>query len=195
MEPVTAILNLATAMKVTLRQWQDSDFAPFAALNADPEVMRYFPSLLTCEASDAMAARQRGLIETRGWGLWAVDVDGEFAGFTGLSVPRFEAAFTPCVEIGWRFAREFWGRGIAREAATLALHHGFSELGLAEIVSFTARVNERSWRLMERLGFVRDLHGDFLHPNIPAEHELSCHVLYRKQAAAGLIRTGTRMRL
>lgn len=169
-------------MKIILRQWRDTDFAPFAALNADPEVMRYFPSPLTREESDDIATRQRALIDSQGWGLWAVDVDGVFAGFTGLSVPKFEATFTPCVEIGWRLAREYWGRGIAREAAALALRYGFSELRLTEIVSFTARVNERSWRLMERLGFIRDLHGDFLHPRIPIGHELSYHVLYRKRA-------------
>ena len=111
-----------------------------------------------------------------------MDVDGVFAGFTGLAVPAFEAAFTPCVEIGWRLAREHWGRGIAYEAAKQALHHAFAELHLPEVLSFTARVNERSRRLMERLGLVRDLHGDFLHPRIPEGHELSPHVLYRARA-------------
>ena len=169
-------------MKVSLRQWTDWDLVPFAAMNADPEVMHYFPSPLTREQSDALAQRQRELIERRGWGLWAVDVDGEFAGFTGLAVPAFEAPFTPCVEIGWRLARAHWGRGIAHEAAKQALHHAFAELHLPEVLSFTARVNDRSRRLMERLGLVRDLAGDFLHPRIPEGHELSHHVLYRAQA-------------
>jgi len=169
-------------MKVSLRQWKDTDLAPFAAMNADPDVMRCFPSPLTREQSDALAQRQRGLIETRGWGLWAVDVDDVFAGFTGLAVPAFEAEFTPCVEIGWRLAREHWGRGIAYQAAKQALRHAFAELHLPEVVSFTAQVNERSRRLMERLGMERDLHGDFLHPRIPEGHELSPHVLYRARA-------------
>ncbi len=169
-------------MKVGLRQWKDSDLVPFAAMNADSEVMRYFPSPLTREQSDALAQRQQELIENRGWGLWVVDVDGMFAGFTGLAVPAFEAAFTPCVEIGWRLAREHWGRGIAHEAAQQALHHAFAELHLPEVLSFTARVNDRSRRLMERLGLVRDVHGDFLHPRIPEGHELSQHVLYRARA-------------
>ena len=169
-------------MKVSLRQWQNSDLAPFAALNADPEVMRYFLCPLTREQSDALARRQRELIAHQGWGLWAVDVDGEFAGFTGLAVPTFEAPFMPCVEIGWRLAREYWGRGVAYEAAQQALHHAFAELHLPEVLSFTAAMNDRSRRLMERLGLVRDLHGDFLHPRIPDGHELSRHVLYRAKA-------------
>ena len=166
-------------MTVSLRQWKDSDLAPFTALNADREVMRYFPSPLTREQSDFFVLRQRELIERQGWGLWVVDVDGAFAGFTGLAVPTFAAAFTPCVEIGWRLAREYWGRGIAHEAAKQALHHAFAELHLSEVVSFTARVNDRSRRLMERLGMVRDLQADFLHPRIPEGHELAEHVLYR----------------
>ncbi len=171
--------NNQREMNVSLRQWKEADLAPFAVINSDPEVMRYFPCPLTREQSDALALRQRGLIKSRGWGLWAIDVDGEFAGFTVLAVPAFEAAFTPCVEIGWRLAREHWGRGIAFEAAKQALRHAFAELHLAEVVSFTAKVNERSWRLMERLGMEPDPGGDFLHPRIPAGHELSYHVLYR----------------
>ena len=169
-------------MTVRLRQWKDTDFEPFAALNADPEVMRFFPKPLTREQSDTLAMRQRELIEQQGWGLWAVEVDGVFAGFTGLAVPTFDAAFTPCVEIGWRLAPEYWRQGIAYAAAQQALCYGFDELHLLEVVSFTARVNERSWRLMERLGFVQDRKGEFAHPRLPAGHELSHHVLYRKRA-------------
>jgi RimJ/RimL family protein N-acetyltransferase len=168
-------------MAVSLRQWKDSDLEPFAVINRDGQVMRYFPATLTREQSDALALRQRELIAQRGWGLWAVDVDGSFAGFTGLAVPTFEAAFTPCVELGWRLAREFWGRSIAYNAALLALDYAFTVLRLTEVVSFTAEVNTRSRRLMERLGFARDFQGDFLHPRIPQGHELRHHVLYRKQ--------------
>jgi RimJ/RimL family protein N-acetyltransferase len=105
-----------------------------------------------------------------------------FAGFTGLAVPRFEAAFTPCVEAGWRLRREFWGRGIAFRAALQALEFGFSTLGLPEVVSFTAALNVRSRRLMERLGFTRDPSDDFDHPAVPDGHKLRRHVLYRKMA-------------
>lgn len=166
---------------VAIRQWREADREPFAALNADLDVMRYFPAPLSREESDALVERQRTLIDARGWGLWAVEVDGAFAGFTGLAVPSFETSFTPCVEIGWRIARNFWGQSVAYRAARLALSYGFDELKLAEIVSFTAAVNSRSIRLMERLGFTRDLHGEFFHPRIDRGHELSRHVLYRKR--------------
>lgn len=175
-------------MNVILRQWRDSDLAPFVALNSDPEVMRYFPAALTAEQCHAFLQRQRELIATRGWGLWAVEADGAFAGFTGLSVPTFEAPFMPCVEVGWRLAREFWGRSIGYQAAQQALEYGFGPLGLAEVVSFTAEVNHRSRRLMERLGLEHDRAGDFLHPRIPETHELCRHVLYRRSGGAAVKR-------
>lgn len=152
-------------------------------MNRDPEVMRYFPSLLTREQSEASLVRQRDLIDQRGWGLWALDVHGAFAGFVGLAIPNFEAAFMPCVEVGWRLRREYWGRGIAYRAALQALEYGFTVLKLNELVSFTAAVNVRSRRLMERLGFVHDALGDFNHPAIYEGHELCRHVLYRLTTA------------
>jgi RimJ/RimL family protein N-acetyltransferase len=167
--------------QITLRQWRDSDVAPYAAMNADPEVMRYFPSLLSREQSNASLARQRSLIEQRGWGLWALDVDGVFAGFTGLAIPGFEARFMPCVEADWRLRREYWGRGVAYRGALQALEYGFNILKLPEIVSFTAAVNAPSRRLMERLGFIHDTASDFDHPSIPEGHELRNHALYRKK--------------
>lgn len=164
---------------VSLRQWRDSDLEPYADMNRDPEVMRFFPSVLDRAHSQASLERQRRFIAERGWGLWAVEVDGAFAGFTGLAVPGFEAPFTPCVEIGWRLRREFWGRSIAYRAARQALEYGFGVLHLPELVSFTAVVNLRSRRLMERLGLIRDPQGDFDHPTIAAGHPLRRHVLYR----------------
>jgi RimJ/RimL family protein N-acetyltransferase len=170
---------------VTLRQWLDTDLEPYAAMNADPEVMRYFPSRLSREQSEASLVRQRALIAERGWGMWVVDVDNAFAGFTGLSLPGFEAPFMPCVEIGWRLRREYWGRSIAYEAALQALDYGFSRLRLAEIVSFTAAVNAPSRRLMQRLGFIHDVSSDFDHPSISEGHDLRHHVFYRKKAPLG----------
>jgi RimJ/RimL family protein N-acetyltransferase len=167
---------------VVLRPWKDDDLEPYAAMNADPEVMRYFPAPLSQEESAASFERLRRGIKERGLGLWAVDVDGVFAGFTGLNVPSFSAPFTPCTEIGWRFRREYWGRGLAMRAARQALRYGFETLRLAEIVSFTARINVRSWKLMERLGFERDAAGDFDHPALPEGHILRPHVLYRMQS-------------
>jgi RimJ/RimL family protein N-acetyltransferase len=167
---------------VSLRQWRESDLELLAAMNADPEVMRYFPALVSLEQSKAWLARQRGLIEERGWGLWALDVNGSCAGFVGLAVPQFQASFTPCVEAGWRIRREYWGRGIAYQGARQALDYGFNVLKLREIVSFTATINLRSRRLMERLGFEHDSAGDFNHPSLADGHELQPHVLYRKRA-------------
>ena len=164
---------------VVLRQWSDADLIPYAAMNADPEVMRHFPAMLTAEESAASLERLRRGIDLRGWGIWAVEVNNELAGFTGLSVPNFEAPFMPCTEIGWRFRREFWGRGIATRAAREALRYGFDTLKLLEIVSFTATSNTRSQLLMQRLGFERDLDGDFDHPAVPIEHPVRRHVLYR----------------
>jgi RimJ/RimL family protein N-acetyltransferase len=165
--------------RLLLRGWREADLEPFAALNADPEVMRYFPATMSRQESDALAARASAWLTERGWGLWAVDRDGEFLGFTGLAVPRFEAHFTPAVEIGWRFARSAWGSGYATEAATAVLRFAFEELRLNEVVSFTAVENRRSRAVMERIGMVRDPAGDFEHPAVPESSQLRRHVLYR----------------
>lgn len=166
---------------VYLRQWQDRDLPRFAEMNADPEVMRYFLKPLSVEESSAAMDRFGAGIAERGWGLWAVEVEGEFAGFTGLSVPGFVADFTPCIEIGWRFRREYWGRGIAYAAARQAEAFAFVQLGLPELVSFTTESNLLSRRLMERLGFSRNPTEDFAHPLVPEGHPLIHHVLYRKK--------------
>ena len=146
MTPSTPVI-IETA-RLRLRPWRDADLEPFAALNADPRVMEFFPNLLSREESDVRAARIRNNFDRDGYGLWAVEVPevAPFIGFVGLSATPFEAHFTPCVEIGWRLACEHWGRGYASEAATAALDFGFGELGLAEIVSFTSTVNHRSMR-------------------------------------------------
>ena len=167
--------------RLLLRHWRPADRAPFAALNADPRVMEYFPSVLSREESDRLAARIEAGIATRGFGLWAVEVPGvtPFAGFVGLSVPGFEASFTPCVEIGWRLAAEHWGHGYATEGARAALAFAWETLGLDAVVAFTAVDNLRSRRVMGRLGMRRDPAEDFDLPEIPAGHPLRRHVLYR----------------
>lgn len=178
-----AITSLRTP-RLVLRAWRESDLAPFAALNADPRVMEHFPSVLTRAESDALVARLNAAIEQRGFGFWAVEVQAseQLVGFVGLSVPSFEAHFTPCVEIGWRIAFEHWGKGIATEGARASLDAAFRELGLAEVVSFTATTNERSMRVMERLGMRHDEREDFDHPALPEGHALRRHVLYRIRA-------------
>jgi RimJ/RimL family protein N-acetyltransferase len=171
-------------LRLRLRQWRTEDLEPFAALNADPEVMRYFPATLDRRQSDALAEREAIAIGSRGWGLWAVEVVDEapFIGFVGLAEPSFQAHFTPAVEVGWRLAREHWGKGYATEAAREALRFGFDELGLEEIVSFTTVYNRPSRRVMERLGMSHDPADDFDHPNVPAGSPLRPHVLYRLTA-------------
>ena len=143
--------------------------------------MEHFPATLSRAESDAFAERIRADMDERDFGLWAVEVPGitSFAGFTGLAVPRFEAHFAPCVEVGWRIAREHWGRGYAPEAARAALAHAFGVLGLDEIVSFTAVGNLRSRRVMEKLGMTHDPADDFEHPSLAPGHPLRRHVLYR----------------
>lgn len=164
-----------------LRQWRASDRTAFAALNADPVVMRHFPALLTREESDAMAERFESAIAERGWGLWAMEIPGvtEFAGFVGLNEPNWTAHFTPCVEVGWRLAADMHGTGYATEAARTAIAFGFENLFLTEIVALTIPDNIPSRRVMEKLGMVRDVDGDFDHPRIERGHRTSRHVLYR----------------
>ena len=168
-----------TGPRVVLRQWEDEDLAAFTAMNADDRVMQFFPKKLSLEESREFLVRLRNGIEERGWGLWAVEIDGELAGLTGLARPTFEARFTPCTEIGWRFRVKFWGQGYATEAARLALLFAFSTLQLEEVVSFTARINLRSVNVMQRLGMVHDREEDFDHPKLPDGHPLQRHVLYR----------------
>jgi RimJ/RimL family protein N-acetyltransferase len=177
---MSARRELATE-RLRLRRWRSEDLAPFAALNADPRVMEYFPALLEPAESDALAARIDAHFDAHGFGLWAVEVPSvaPFAGFVGLALARFAAPFTPCVEVGWRLAAEHWGRGYAREGARAALDFAFAELGLDEVVSFTAVANRRSRRVMEAIGMIRDPADDFDHPGLPAGHPLERHVLYR----------------
>lgn len=175
--------TLATE-RLVLRRWLESDRAPLANLNADPEVMRHFLRPLSREESDAFVDRIEARFEERGYGLWAVErrEDGAFLGFTGLAYQTFEAPFTPCVEVGWRLDRFAWGHGYASEAAREALRFGFDEARLDEIVSFTSSGNVASVRVMERIGMHRDPAGDFDYPNVPAGHPLRRHVLYRLRA-------------
>ena len=167
--------------RLRLREWRDEDLTAFAALNADPEVMRYFPAVQTRAESDAGVARARALESTNGFSFRAAELraTGEFVGMIGLNAPMWSAHFTPCVEIGWRLARPHWRQGLALEGARASLAFGFDEVGLGQIVSCTVPENAPSRALMERLGFVHDVHGDFDHPRIPEYSPRRRHVLYR----------------
>jgi RimJ/RimL family protein N-acetyltransferase len=172
---------IITTKRLRLRGWQDADLEPFAVLNADTQVMEFFVRTLERNQSDAFAQWAHTKLIERGFGLWAVEAPGitPFLGYVGLAEPAFQAEFTPCVEIGWRLAREHWGKGYATEAAIAVIDYAFEDLALSDILSFTAQGNLRSRRVMERLGMRHHPSEDFDHPSIPTGHPLRRHVLYR----------------
>lgn len=167
--------------RVLLRRWRDADREPFARMNADPVVMEHFPARLSKQESDRMIDNIEARFARHGFGLWAAELRAttEFIGFIGLAIPRFQAAFTPCVEIGWRLDAEHWGKGLATEGAQAVVRHAFEVLRLNEVVSFTVPANLPSRRVMEKLGMTHDPRDDFDHPNLPPGHPLLRHVLYR----------------
>ena len=170
--------------RLYLRQWQASDFEIFAAMNADPEVMKYFPKLLSAKVSDIIASKCQQLIEDNGWGFWALSLkegsnkNDAFIGFVGLNQTHADMSFAPCVEIAWRLRKEFWGQGYATEAARASLDFAFSELALEEVVAFTAVINKRSQLLMKRIRMT-DTQNNFYHPALESNHLLAEHVLYK----------------
>lgn len=167
--------------RLLLRRWRDSDREPFARINRDPAVMEFFPAPLSADESSAMFDRIESHFEQYGFGLWAAELreTGDFIGYIGLAVPRFVAAFTPCIEIGWRLDAARWGTGLATEGARAVVRHAFDVLHLDELVSLTVPANLRSRRVMEKLGMTHDPSEDFDHPMMPAGHPLRRHVLYR----------------
>jgi RimJ/RimL family protein N-acetyltransferase len=167
--------------RLILRRWTPEDLAPFAELNADAVVMEHMQRTLTRAESDAFARRIEGEFDECGFGLWAVEVrdTASFVGYVGLHRVPFRASFTPAVEVGWRLSRHHWGHGYATEAAREAVRYGYDDVGLREIVSFTTPGNVASWRVMERLGMVRDETSDFDHPEVPEGHRLRRHIFYR----------------
>jgi ribosomal-protein-alanine N-acetyltransferase len=167
--------------RLLLRRWQDSDREPFAAMNADPRVMEFFPSTLTREESDRLIDDIESHFDNRGFGLFATELKSERAliGFIGLHVASFQAHFTPCVEIGWRIATPYWGKGLATEGSREVIRFAFEWLRLESLVSFTVPENVASRRLMEKLGMTHDPAEDFDHPRLPPGHRLRRHVLYR----------------
>jgi RimJ/RimL family protein N-acetyltransferase len=182
---VTHMPQLRTE-RLLLRRWRPGDLPSFAALNADPDVMEHLPARLSSAESAALIERFELGFETDGYGLWAVELPGEAdcIGFVGLSPVDFDVFFAPAVEVGWRLARSFWGRGLATEGARAALAFGFEECDLPEIVSFTAEGNRRSRAVMERLGMRRNPQEDFDHPLLAAGNPLRRHVLYRLDRAS-----------
>lgn len=170
--------------RLLLRQWRPADLAPWAAMNADPEVRRYFPDVLTREQSEASAALFQARIEARGWGWWAVEVaaTGEFAGMAGLD-PVDEGMRFGGVEAGWRLARSAWGQGYATEAGRAVVGFAFGTLGLAEVLAVTTAVNQRSRAVMRRLGMAHEPAYDFEDMAVP-DGPLRRNVVYRLAAGA-----------
>lgn len=166
--------------RLCLRQWRKTDLKPFAQMNSSKDVMEYFPKLLSIEESNAMVSKYQALIEERGWGICAVNLKDSdtFIGSAGLNQPQYDLPFNPCIEIGWRLRKEFWGYGYATEAANACLKFAFEELKLDEVVSFTAKINKRSQRVMERLK-MKNTRNNFYHPALEITDPLAEHVLYK----------------
>lgn len=168
--------------RLVLRRWQERDRTTFYAHCSDPEVMRYFPALMTREDVDAAIARQDGFADTHGYCFWVVEerASGQMLGFCGLKPGAEGTPLEGAVEIGWRFGKEHWGKGFAKEAALASLEWGFTNLPVARIGAITSPPNTRSWGLMERLGMVRAFDQDFDHPAVSDESRLKRHITYWK---------------
>jgi RimJ/RimL family protein N-acetyltransferase len=180
-------MTMLETPRLLLRPWQNSDREAFHRMTADPRVMEFFASPLSRAESDATIDRIQAHFAQHGFGLFAAELraTGEFIGFVGLSRVPFEAHFTPCVEIDWTIAAAHWNQGLATEGARACLRCAFEELALAEVVAFTVPANQRSRRVMEKLGMAHDPADDFDHPHLPEGHPLRRHVLYR----AGLLQS------
>ncbi len=155
--------------RLVLRSWADDDIEPFSAMCSDDEVMRFFPSTMSREECVDMVAAIGERFAANGFGLWAVEHESQFIGYVGLNLtgPAFTVPFAPCHEVGWRLARDAWGKGFATEAAQESLRIGFEEFGLDIIYSWTTGANLRSENVMRRLGMTRRTDLDFDHPGTP----------------------------
>jgi ribosomal-protein-alanine N-acetyltransferase len=175
-----SLSNVLKTQRLLLRQWQPSDLLPFQQMNADADVMQYFPKTLNKKESDELVDKAKALIEKNGWGFWALEVieTREFIGFTGLHSPSDELPFSPCIEVGWRLTKTHWKQGYATEAATAALDFAFQYLSVDNIVSFTTVGNKASRGVMNKLG-MENTQQNFMHPAIPEHHPLREHVLYK----------------
>jgi RimJ/RimL family protein N-acetyltransferase len=172
--------------RLLLRRWREADFAPFRALNADAHVMRFFAGPQDAEASDATGGRLMAFADTARLGPWAVEVPGEaaFIGFMGCWPTRPNLPFAPAIEIGWRIARPFWGRGYAPEAGRAALRDAFDRTGVGEVLAYATHANEPSLHVMRKLGMSYSSGEDFTHFTFPADHPHARHVVYRIAADA-----------
>jgi len=167
--------------RLMLRTWEEADAEAYFQINQDPKVIACLRGPLTMAEVNAFIVKMNRQQEEHGFTLWVTELktNGEMLGFIGLNYPDWSAHFMPAVEVGWRLGSQYWGQGYATEGAKAALSYGFKNCGLREIVSFTVPANVRSIRVMEKIGLVRDVNDDFIHPQLPADHRLSQHILYR----------------
>ena len=179
-----------TTERLVLRPWRDEDVEAFATINADPRIGEHLGGAHSRARSEELAGRVHRHFDQHGFGFWVVELadTDDVAGFVGLQHVTFEAPFSPTVEVGWRLAHRYWGRGYAIEAARASLDYGFGELAFPEIVAFTVPANLRSQRVMERLGMTRDPADDFDHPARPVGDPWRRHVLYRITQSAWISR-------
>lgn len=170
--------------RLILRPWSDEDRETYFYINQDPKVVEFLPGPLTKKQVQEFISSANNHFNIHGYTLWATELkeSGELIGFIGLHDLDWLAPFTPAIEVGWRLRSKHWGRGYATEGAKASLNYGFDKCGLKEIISiisFTVPANERSIRVMEKIGMQRDWQGDFAHPKLPPNHRLSKHILYR----------------
>ena len=167
--------------RLILRNWKQNDIEPFAILNSDPRVCEFLPNVLSQEETLSSVMKIQSHFKKHAFGLFAVELVSTktFIGFVGLKYFSFDSHFTPSVELAWRLSWENWGQGLATEAAQKVTQYGFETLGLPEILAITAKNNQRSRRVMEKLGMFTNEDENFLHPQLEYSHPLAEHVLYR----------------
>lgn len=173
--------------RLIMREWRDDDLPAFAAMNADPEVMRYFPSLQTRSESNGLVDRITEHFKEHGFGLWALEEkeSQSFIGFTGFLASPIKFISNDEIEVGWRMARAFWRRGFALEAATACIEWFWTNTNRSRIISYTSKINEPSRLLMDKLGLEHQPGLAFDHPKIPQNHPLCRHVVYLKDRPDG----------
>lgn len=176
--------------RLILRSWRDSDREPSAAINGDPEVMRYFPSLQDTAVTNASVDKRMAHDEKHGFCFWAAELreNNKFIGFIGMEHVHEDIPYAGSVEIGWRLAKDYWGQGLAPEGAKACLAYAFSTLDLSHVVSFTSENNQPSRRVMEKIGMVHEPKNDFDHPGVPDDSPVKPHVLYRIEASSAYFR-------
>lgn len=178
---VSGMAPIIETERLILRGWTDADVQAWADMNADPRVMEFFPATIPREQSLESAHRLRKELEERGYGWFVMERKAQpgFSGVLAICEVQWEAPFQPRREIGWRLPVHAWGHGYATEGARALLDFASGELRWPEVVAFTAKINERSQRVMQRLGMTHDPREDFQHPRVPEGHPIRHHVLYR----------------